>query len=62
MPFYCNTAHKLKGTGIKTKRILIDYMIKFIIRATRVSKSFHRSATLTVVKMACQVGEAECML
>jgi hypothetical protein len=30
---YSNAVHKLLGTGSKTKRIWIDYIIKFIIRA-----------------------------
>jgi hypothetical protein len=37
IPFYYNIAHKQKGRGMKTKRIWVGYMIKFIIRA----KSFH---------------------
>jgi hypothetical protein len=38
--FYCNIAHEPKGRGINTK-FWVRYMIKFIIRATWVSKSFH---------------------
>jgi hypothetical protein len=41
VPFHCNIAHELKGRGMKTKGIWLGYMIKFIIRATWVSKSFH---------------------
>jgi hypothetical protein len=40
VPFYCNIAHEPKGRGMKTKHISVGYM-KFIIRATLVSKSFH---------------------
>jgi hypothetical protein len=36
-----NIAHEPKGIGMKTKRIWVGYMIKFVIRATWVSKSFH---------------------
>jgi hypothetical protein len=28
--FYCNIAHELKGTVMKTKRIWVSYMIKFL--------------------------------
>jgi hypothetical protein len=41
IPYYYNIAHESKGRGIKIKRISEGYMIKFVIRATRVSKSFH---------------------
>jgi hypothetical protein len=30
---YCNTAHELKGTGMKTKHILVDNIIKFLLLA-----------------------------
>jgi hypothetical protein len=30
IPFYCNITHELKGTGMKTKRIWVGYMIKFL--------------------------------
>jgi hypothetical protein len=39
---FLNIAHELKGRGLKTKHMWIGYMIKFIIRATWVSKSFHQ--------------------
>jgi hypothetical protein len=39
--FYCDIVHELKSRGMKTKHILVGYMIKFIIRATWVSISFH---------------------
>jgi hypothetical protein len=29
-PFYCNMAHELKGTGIKTKRIWAGWVIQFL--------------------------------
>jgi hypothetical protein len=62
IPFYCNIAHELKGAGMKTKHIWVGYMIKFIIHATWVSKSFHLKTTLTVVKTASQVEKAKCVL
>jgi hypothetical protein len=40
IPFYCNIAHEQKGRGMKNKLIWVSYMIKFIIRATWVSKYF----------------------
>jgi hypothetical protein len=41
IPFHCNIAHEPKDRGMKTKRIWVGCKIKFIIRATWVSKSFH---------------------
>jgi hypothetical protein len=38
---YYNITLELDGTGMKTKRMWVGYMIKFVIRATSVSKSFH---------------------
>lgn len=38
---YCNTAHELKGTVMKTKSIWVGYVIKFIIHATWASKWLH---------------------
>jgi hypothetical protein len=31
VPFYCNIAHELKGTGMKAKHILVDNIIKFLL-------------------------------
>jgi hypothetical protein len=41
IPLYCGIVHEPKGRGMKTKRIWVGYMIKFINCATWVSKSFH---------------------
>lgn len=45
LPFSCKTAHGVKGTEMKSVCSSVDWvhadMIKFIIRNTQVSKSFH---------------------
>jgi hypothetical protein len=41
VPIHCNISHDPKGRGMKTKRVSVGYMIKFLIRATWVSKYFN---------------------
>jgi hypothetical protein len=53
--FYCNVAYKLKGKGLKTKRIWIGYKIKFVSHATWILTLSTWSVTLTAV-MASRRG------
>jgi hypothetical protein len=47
---------------MKTKHIWVGYMIKFVICATWVSKSFHQKHYTHIVKMASQAEKAKFML
>lgn len=53
IPLYCNMAYEPKGKGMKTKRIWVCYMIKFINCATCTANLSASSATFTVELNAC---------